>query len=277
MTLKLEITTQTNIPLELEGILPEHLCGKSLGEIEKLHIQFGNKQRALAEFFAVSGDPDDQCLELEGDLLGVHWLGTHMTCGRIHVNGPIGRHLGSQMRGGEISVDGDASDWVGGEMSGGLIRIRGRAGHLVGAAYRGSPRGMTGGTILIHGHAGNEIGHSMRRGLIAIGGDAGDLIGFNMLAGTILVFGDSGIRHGAGMRRGTIGLLGDDTVEPLMSFRRACRCQLDIFQLMARELERLQFPQAASLGQLQLDLYNGDLIEGGRGELLVRSAALSPG
>jgi formylmethanofuran dehydrogenase subunit C len=273
MTLKLQITAPTNIPLEVDSILPEDLRERSLREIERLEIQFGNKRRPLAEFFSISGDPSDERHAWEGDLRGVHWLGTRMNRGEVHISGSIGRHLGSQMRGGRITVEGDASDWVGGEMSGGTIRVQGHAGHLVGAGYRGSPRGMTGGTILIHGHAGNEIGHAMRRGLVAVGGTAGDLVGFNMLAGTILVFGTSGIRHGAGMRRGTIGLFGSPAFQPLSSFRHACRCQLDVLRLLARTLEGLRFPPATALHDMTVDLFHGDLIEGGRGELLIASIA----
>jgi formylmethanofuran dehydrogenase subunit C len=166
-------------------------------------------------------------------------------------------------------VDGDAGDWVGGEMQGGLIRVRGRAGHLIGAAYRGSARGMSGGTILVHGEVGNEIGHSMRRGLLAVGA-AGDLVGFNMLAGTILVFGSAGIRHGAGMRRGTIAFLGSESPPILPSFRWACRYRPEVMTLLLRHVRNGGFPMADDVATAGFDLYNGDLIEGGRGELLVR-------
>jgi formylmethanofuran dehydrogenase subunit C len=241
-----------------------------LADIEQLQIFHGNTKVPLAEFFHVSGDPTAGRMEWAGDLSGVHWIGAHTTDGQIRVCGNAGRHLGSEMSGGEIHVDGDAGDWVGGEMHGGLIHVRGRAGHLVGAAYRGSARGMTGGTILIRGPVGNELGHTMRRGLIAVGA-AGDLAGFNMLAGTIAVFGPSGIRHGAGMRRGTLAFLGGDPPPLLPSFRFACRYQPDVLALLLRHLQRLDFPLPGDLPRAEVDLYNGDLIEGGRGEVLIRS------
>jgi formylmethanofuran dehydrogenase subunit C len=128
---------------------------------------------------------------------------------------------------------------------------------------------MTGGTILIHGQVGNEVGHTMRRGLIAVGA-AGDLAGFNMLAGTIMIFGPSGIRHGAGMRRGTLALLGGEPPPLLPSFRRACRYRPEVMALLLRHLKRLEFPVPDDLLRTEFDLYNGDLIEGGRGELLIR-------
>jgi formylmethanofuran dehydrogenase subunit C len=188
MPLRFTLRTKTTIPLEVEGITPDTVRGKSLAEVEKIEIFEGNVKSRLADFFSITGDLSDDVHEWAGELAGVHWIGAKMQSGRIVIEGDGGRHIGSEMRGGEIYVQGNASDWVGGEMHGGLIHVRGRAGHLIGAAYRGSARGMTRGTILIGGDAGNEIGHSMRRGLIAIGGGIGDLAGINMLAGSIFIF-----------------------------------------------------------------------------------------
>lgn len=271
MTLRFKLRAKTNVPLEVEGITPDTTRGKSLAEIEKLEVFEGNVKTHVGEFFTVSGDAGDESHEWEGDLAGVHWIGAKMQIGRIVVEGSAGRHVGSEMRGGEIHVRGDASDWVGGEMHGGLIHVRGQAGHLVGAAYRGSARGMTRGTILIGGDAGSEIGHSMRRGLIAIGGNIGDLAGLNMLAGSIFLFGESGIRHGAGMKRGTIAFLGKSPPPLLPTFRRACRYRPDVLQLIYRHLLRLDFAVPDELLACSYDLYNGDFLAGGRGELLMRA------
>jgi formylmethanofuran dehydrogenase subunit C len=266
MALRLRYRGNTTIPVEVEGVVPDKLGDKSLSEIEKLPIYEGNRPVRLADFFDVSGDPSDEVVYWEGDLRGVHWIGTKMRRGLMRVEGAAGRHVGSEMFGGEIHVAGDVGDWVGGEMHGGLIHVRGRAGHLVGAAYRGSARGMTRGTILIEGDAGNEIGHTMRRGLVAIGGRVGDLVGFNMLAGTILLFGDVGIRHGAGMHRGTIGFLAA-VPELLPSFRRACRARPLALTLLLKHLEELKFPVPDSVRQADMELYSGDFLEGGRGEI----------
>ena len=271
MPLRLTLKTKSVVPLEVEGITPDVVREKPLAEIEKLQMFQGNLRLPLAEFFAISGDAADGVMEWEGDLRGVHWIGAKMTSGKIVVEGNGGRHIGSELRGGEIHVLGNAGDWVGGEMHGGFIHVRGRAGNCVGAAYRGSAKGMTKGTILIGGDAGNEIGHSLRRGLIAIGGNVGDLAGFNMLAGTILLFGESGIRHGAGMKRGTIGFLGSQRPPLLPTFRLACRCQPDVLTLFLRELQQREFAVAEELFTSSYDLYNGDLLEGGRGEILMRA------
>lgn len=272
MPVHLSLKAKSAVPLEVEGITPDVVVGKSLAEIEQLEMFQGNLRLPLAEFFTVRGNAADGVMEWEGDLAGVHWIGAKMTSGKIVVEGNGGRHIGSEMRGGEIHVLGNAGDWVGGEMHGGFIHVRGRAGHLIGAAYRGSAKGMTKGTILIGGDAGNEIGHTLRRGLIAIGGNVGDLAGFNMLAGTILLFGESGIRHGAGMKRGTIGFFGPKLPPMLPTFRRACRYRPDVLPLILRDLRRREFAVADDLFTSSYDLYNGDLIEGGRGEILMRAA-----
>lgn len=271
MTLRLLSIAKTNVPVEIEGFTPEWACDKSLEAIERFEIFHGNRKVPLAEFFRISGDPRDCLWEFEGDLSGVHWVGAHMTRGRIVVQGPVGRHLGSEMRGGEIHVMGSASGWIGAEMHGGLIHVRGDAGHLVGAAYRGSARGMTGGTILVQGNAGNEIGLSMRRGLIAIGGAAGDMTGFNMLAGTILVFGTSGIRPGAGMRRGTIGLLGPNPPALLPSFRYAATSSPTVMRVILRFVQRSGFLLDPSMIEAEYHQYQGDFVALGKGEILVRT------
>lgn len=270
MALHIELRQPSRVPIEVEGITPDRVRQMALGDIERLEIFHGNCRVPLAELFTVAGDPQDGQMIWQGELAGVHWIGAKMASGRIHVTGSCGRHLGSEMTGGEILVDGDAGDWVGGEMHGGLIHVRGRAGHLVGAAYRGSRVGMTGGTILIGGDAGNEIGHTMRRGLIAIGGSIGDLAGFNMRAGSLLVFGGAGIRHGAGMRRGTLVFFGTSP-ELLPTFRRACRYRPDIMRLMLRYVQQQSMNVDLQLADAPFELYNGDMLEGGRGEVLVRA------
>ncbi len=273
MPLHINYIAETKIPVEVEGLTPDALRGQSLAEIEKFPIHHGNQQLPLAEMFRVGGTLDDGRIEFEGNLAGVHWIGAHLREGEIHIAGNAGRHLGSEMRGGTITVEGDTSDWVGGEMHGGTIHIHGSAGHLVGAAYRGSPRGMTGGTIIVHGNVGNEVGHSLRRGLIAVAGDCGDAPGFNMLAGTILLLGKCGIRLGASMRRGTIVLAGSEPPDLLPTFRHACRIRPLALRLLRQELRRQGLEWPGPENTPLVDLYNGDFLEGGRGEILIAAAA----
>lgn len=269
MALRLKTRSMASAPLEVEGVVPDRVAGMSVAEIGELLVHHGNRKGQLSDFFEVEGDASDGVMHWVGDLRGVHWLGAGMRSGEIVVEGSVGRHLGSEMEGGTIRVHGDAGDWVGAEMTGGSIRVQGNAGHLVGSAYRGSARGMSGGQILVDGSAGNEIGHTMRRGLIAVGGDSGDLAGFNMLAGTIILGGDTGIRHGAGMRRGTLAFLGKPP-EMLPTFRLACRFQPEAMTLVLGQLAKEDFPLTSECLDAEYDLYNGDLLEGGRGEVLLR-------
>jgi formylmethanofuran dehydrogenase subunit C len=207
MALTLSYEAQTTVPVEIQGVVPDRLKGKTLADIERLEIFHGNRKVPLAELFGVSGDPTDGRIDFEGDLAGVHYIGHGMTDGLIHVHGSAGRHVGGEMTRGQIVVEGDAGDWVGGEMHGGSINVKGRAGHLIGSAYRGSHQGMTGGTIMIGGDVGDEIGSAMRRGVLAVGGSCGDVAGFNMIAGSIFVFGKCGIRIGAVCAEGRSGCL----------------------------------------------------------------------
>lgn len=269
MALRLKYRRETSVPVEVEGLVPDALRDKSLAEIERLPLFYGNRKLPLGELFYISGDPSDRRLEFEGNLAGVHWIGAKMAGGEIRVAGPAGRHLGSEMTAGEIHVEGDAGDWVGGEMHGGLIHVRGNAGHLVGAAYRGSARGMTRGTILIGGNVGDEVGHTMRRGLIAVGGSIGDFPAVSMIAGSLLVFGGCGIRPAAGMRRGSLVLFADKPTM-LPTFKLAGRCRPLFLRIYLLELRRLGFAVPEELLDADYLLYHGDLLERGRGEVLVR-------
>lgn len=277
MVLRLIYQAKTSIPVEIEGLTPDWARGKTLADIQRFEIFHGNRKLTLAEMFQVSGDANDLRFDFEGDLSGVHWIGAGMTTGQIQIQGSAGRHVGSGMRGGEITVDGDAGIWLGAEMHGGCICVRGNADHLVGSGYRGSVKGMTGGTILIRGNAGNEIGVAMRRGVIAIGGSAGDAVGFSMIAGSIFVFGDCGIRPGAGMRRGTIGLFGSNRPRLLPTFRFESTYQPQFLRLALKTLRDKGFPIEEALIDADFDLYHGDLVSVGRGEIFFRQVNAGPG
>ncbi len=270
MSIKLIYRGQTSVPVEIEGLTPDWACDKSLAEVERFEIFHGNRKIPLAEMFSVSGDPGDKRFDFDGNLSGVHWIGAQMRSGQIYVHGPAGRHIGSEMRGGEIHIEGDAGGWVGCEMRHGLIHVQGDAGHLVGAAYRGSAKGMLGGTIIIDGNAGNEIGLSMHQGVIAIGGQAGDMLGFNMTDGTIIVLGDSGIRAGAGMHGGTIALLGPTPPPILPSFRFKHMSPPESLATVLRELCEKSLRLDESQVPREVDVYVGDLVAEGSGEIYLR-------
>ncbi|HEY4311200.1 MAG TPA: formylmethanofuran dehydrogenase subunit C [Pirellulales bacterium] len=269
MSLRLKLRETSTIPIEVEGLTPDALRDKTLAQVERFAIFHGNQQLPLADLFHVSGDTADERIEFADDMAGVHWIGAHMKSGSIHVTDHAGRHVGSQMAGGEITVDGDASDYVGGEMHDGLICIRGSAGHHVGAAYPGSEAGMTGGTLLVHGNAGDQVAHTMRRGLVAIGGAVGDFAGINMVAGSLFIFGACSLRPAAGMRRGTVAVF-NDSPALLPTFRAGGRCQPLFLRVYLRTLAQLDFPADPALLDATYEIFHGDLLNGGRGEILVR-------
>jgi formylmethanofuran dehydrogenase subunit C len=270
MPLTFELHTATSIPLEVDTIQMETVRAQKADEVAQTLVQRGNRQVPIGEFCKVTGSAtDDETTVWRGDCSKVKLIGTHLNGGRIIVEGNAGMHLGAEMRKGEIIVNGDAADWVGAEMKGGRIHIHGNAGHLVGAVYRGGRKGMTGGEILVDGSIGNEVGHSMRRGLIAAGGKIGDFAGVSMIAGTIIACGEAGIRCGAGMKRGTIALLGRQPVDILPTFKSASTLQSPIFRILFRHLRSLGFPLPEELENPVVHRYWGDLLELGKGELLV--------
>lgn len=262
-----------SLPIEARGLLPEKFADASLSALQSHRVFVGNRTYPLSDLFDIEGDPSTENWTLVGDLSSMHHLGEGMQRGSLSVKGSIGRHVGSGMSGGRISVTENAGDWAAAEMSGGLLSIRGSAGHEVASSYRGSPRGMTGGVVLIQGDVGREAGRKMRRGLIAIGGSAAELLGSSMLAGTIVVAGTLGPRSAAGMIRGTVLTLTADQVPSVPTFRRACRASLPMFPLLLGELRRLEFPIDSVPAETLFEVWNGDLLEGGRGELLIASAA----
>lgn len=264
--LKLTLRAPSTIPLELDGITPERVAGLSPLEVAKLPVQHGNHSEPLGEFFDVQPARHRLAdLHFAGDTRHVKHIGAGMTTGSVFAEGPVGLHAGAGMRGGSLVLDSDAAGWLGAEMKGGIIEVRGHAGDQAGAAYRGSRRGMTGGTIVIRGSAGDELGLLMRRGLIAVEGCCGEFAGASMIAGTLVLLGEVGERCGAGMKRGTILT----TREPLLppSFRYSCDYRPAFVPMLLAELRRLQLtiPPAMSVN---FRCFRGDLLTGGRGEVL---------
>jgi formylmethanofuran dehydrogenase subunit C len=129
---------------------------------------------------------------------------------------------------------------------------------------------MSGGEILIDGNAGNEVGHTLRRGLIAVRGQAGDAIGFNLLAGSIFVFGRAGVRPGAAMRRGTIALFERESPPLLPTFAYACTGRFDFLRVFLSHLVRSGFDVPDDFLDATWRRYSGDLLESGKGEILLR-------
>ncbi len=274
MPLRLTLRDDSSVPIEVDAVRLSTVRQQTAEDVLSTEVLHGNVREPLGEFFDAHGSAsDDNTLIWEGDCRRVKRIAMQLGEGLVRIEGNAGMHLGAEMTGGDVVVSGDATDWVGAEMHGGRIHVHGNVGHQLGAVYRGGHRGMTGGEILVDGNAGNEVGHSMRRGLIAVAGRMGDLSGVNLIAGTIVVGGEPGIRHGAGMKRGTIVFL-DPTTPPdvLPTFRPAGICRPTFLRLYLKHLAECGWPvPEGSLGAAY-HRYNGDFLELGKGELLVRSA-----
>ncbi|WP_425396921.1 formylmethanofuran dehydrogenase subunit C [Aeoliella sp.] len=255
------------LPVSLAGATPDALAEKSLKELEQLPIWQGNRQLPLAELFEVAGTATDLQWRLEGDFSSVHHIASGMRRGEVHLAGDAGRHAGQEMRGGMLVVEGTASDWLGAAMRGGTIDVDGDAGDHTGGALVAAKVGVRGGRILVRGNVGTHAAERMRRGWITVLGDCGEWAGHQMRAGTLMVFGNCGPRPGASMRRGTIALLGG-APELLPTFRYACDYAPQALGLMLRDLTG-QGIAAAQNVTTDVAIYNGDLLEGGRGEVLV--------
>lgn len=247
------------IPLDVTGILPEKLAGLSALEVARLPVLFGNRTEELGQHFDVKpGRRFD--LQFAGATANVHSVGKGMTGGILFCENDVGRHAGARMSGGQLILDMGAGDWLGAEMRGGFIQAHDSVGDCVGAAYRGSRRGMTGGKIELLLHAGHELGLLMRRGTIIVHGDTGEFTGASMIAGTIAVRGTLGARAGAGMKRGTILALGG-VAEVSAGMRYSCEYSPSVLPLLGKTLN---LPVPA-----RVRCYRGDVLTGGRGELLV--------
>lgn len=267
--LKLTLRVPSAIPLELDGITPDRISGLSAAEVAKIAIPHGNRPEPLGEFFDVVTDP---CgfwadVHIAGATQNVKSVGAGMISGKMMVEGPVGMHAGARMRGGDLILDSGAGGWLGAEMTGGTIEVRGHAGDQVGAAYRGSRRGMAGGTIVVRGSAGDELGLLMRRGLIVVEGACGEFAAASMIAGTVVLLGAVGARCGAGMKRGTV-LSAQEPALP-SSFRYSCRYTPPFVPLLLEELDRMELRVLPSVFGGGLSCFRGDLLMGGRGEILI--------
>ena len=256
-----------------DDLRPETLMVAAADAARRM-VPAGNSMVALGDLFRIEGDGGDGHLIWEGDLRPVRGLASGMATGRVEVRGDAGPRLGTGMLGGSIEVTGSSGHWAGAEMRGGLIHIRGDAGDFLGAALPGSRLGMRDGIILVDGGAGDDVGLSLRRGMIAVGGRLGEGAGRGLVAGSIFGFGPVGRGLGSGMKRGTLALFGLDdpddfdlppTFEPSGTFRPP------FLTIYLDRLRALGFPVPEAAFTAPIRRYNGDRVEGGRGEILVAS------
>ncbi|MFM1902688.1 MAG: Formyltransferase/hydrolase complex Fhc subunit [Planctomycetota bacterium] len=254
------------LAIDLTGILPARLAPLSPDEIRRLSILADERPCELGEVFRATGSAADGRLECRGDFSRVHSLAVGMAAGRILVRGSVGRHAGQGMTGGRLEIEGDAGDWLACEMAGGQVRVGGRAGDNVAGALPGSEAGLQGGLVLVAGDTGDLTGSRMRRGLVAVGGSCGAAAGFEMRAGLVVVGGRVGRQPGLGMRRGSLLILGERPEIPA-SFRCGTAWNPPFVPLLFRRLARAGFQPAIPLPP-RWRQWHGDLLAGGRGEIL---------
>ena len=254
------------------GLRPEALAGLA-DDARRVRLGVGNASAEAGDLFELEGDGGDSSLVFEGDFRKARGLASGMASGRVEVRGDAGPMLGMGMVGGSNEVRGSVGPWAGAEMRGGLIRVRGSAGDFLGAALPGSRVGMRDGLILVDGDAGEDVGLAMRRGLIAVGGRSGDGLGRGMVAGSIFAFGPVGGYPASGMKRGTLALFGPGEPDLLPSFEPSGSFRPHFLTIYLRELRDRGFAVPEAAFAAPVVRYNGDRIEGGRGEVLVGSIA----
>ncbi|MDA7903625.1 formylmethanofuran dehydrogenase subunit C [Mariniblastus sp.] len=272
MALTLNQQVESKIPIEAHGILPELLFGKTMDQIKSLPVPCGNEWVALGELFSVSGAIDQaKTVIFNGSLSNVNGIGMGMDSGVVQICGDAGNRIGVKMSGGRIRSTANVGEHLGSEMTGGVIVVEGDAGDSVGSVLPGSKVGVNRGTILVRGSVGKGAGESMRRGMLVVGGDAGDLLGWSMRAGTLVVMGKSGAHVGAEMKRGTIVLGGGLSQSLASSFREGGSFRMPAISLIANWLKQSHPGFDVDLSRLdtEFNLFHGDFLHGGRGEILI--------
>jgi formylmethanofuran dehydrogenase subunit C len=215
--IKMKLRKEPEFPLEADSISPDNFVGKSLADIKKLVVYYGNQELTIGDFFDISGNNGDLKnlkIIIDGNLSKVKRIGESMSGGEIIVNGNVGMHVGNNMSGGKIVINGNADDWAGAMLKGGELEINGDAGNYVGSAYRGFWQGTSNGIIKVKGHVGIE---SMLWARSSKGaktfpflycGSAGQFLGVHSHGATIIVEGDCDRCAGADQAWGTIIIKG---------------------------------------------------------------------
>ena len=275
MPIRFQWLDATKLQVVAESLIPERLSGLGLSEVARLPIDVGNRVAEVGDVFkVVSADnahASDDLVVFEGDLRNVRGLGSGMSRGNLRIEGRGGDGLGAGMSGGRIEVVGDVGRDAGVEMTGGFLTIQGNAGHSLGGVREGARLGMRNGVIIVKGNAGDDVGRRMRRGVIVVEGSAGDGLGGRLVAGSILVFGTVGRATGMSMKRGTIALFQSSAATLLPSFVNTGRFRFPFLTLYFKQLEAWGVRVEPSMFSATLSRYNGDLTEGGRGEILTRA------
>ena len=253
--------------IDAESISPDRLASSSSHAIERLPMWAGREQRALGDYFTVSGGQSTE-VRVEGDVSRAHGIGAAMSMGTLLVVGSTGSHVGLAMSGGHIEIRGHAGDDAAAGMSGGVLHVRGNAGHRLAAGLPGASKGVLGGEVVVEGSAGDDVGARMRRGLVFVGGSTGDLTARAIIAGSVFVLGRVGAEPATGSKRGTLVVGGP--VDVPSTYSHACRYAPPHVRVALLHLSRtygLSIDERFIAGTY--DRYCGDAGTVGKGEILV--------
>ncbi|WEU40766.1 MAG: formylmethanofuran dehydrogenase subunit C [Candidatus Odinarchaeum yellowstonii] len=241
-------------PVLANNISPTVFRSQDIESLKKLEVKSGNRTYLLKDLFMIEEEGDRltpvDTIIIEDSSFNLKRIGEGMEGGKIIVNGDAGMHLGAYMIGGEITVNGSVDDWCGAEMSGGVIHVLEDAGNFLGANYIGSLEGMRGGIIKVEGSGKDFTGMRMAGGEIIVKGDCGSFLGYYMLNGIITVEASCGGETGARMRGGVINIYG--SAEIGLGFKKI-------------GLKKI----TSDSGEFTLQVFKGDLIENGEGEIRV--------
>lgn len=257
--------------IDCSGITPDRLADDPPAAVARRVADAGGGPVALGDVFDVSGSAADGGLEFAGDMRRCWGVGAGMAAGRIVVRGGVGRGAAAGMCGGRLEIEGSAGDWLAAAMQGGTVHVLGDAGDDLAAALPGAAAGLTGGTVIVEGAAGCRTGSRMRRGVVAVGGACGAGAGLELRAGTILVGGALGADAGVGMRRGSIVALGPAPL-PGPTFLPGSTWRPSMLGLLLRHLATAGFRGAGGAADAcrgPVGQWHGDVLAGGRGELLL--------
>lgn len=241
-----------------------------IAELAALSISIGNRQYRWSDVFDIAGEAGNEWTV--PDCPNYLNLGQGMSTGLLRVEGHAGDFAGCRMTGGKLEVHGSAGYRLGASLAGGFITVSGNVEAEVGGPATEFFEGMTDGEILIAGSAGPRAGFRMRRGLIAMH-RAGEQAGHHLQAGTLLVTQGPLVHPGLGMKRGTIICL-DADAKPgwLPYYQPDCIYRPVILQMILGRLASLGFHLPPEARQARYQLYTGDRLTQGKGELFQRLA-----
>jgi formylmethanofuran dehydrogenase subunit C len=254
--------------LDLSGVLPHLLAGKTAAEIARIGVQTTRRPATVGDVFRVRLG-DARQIRIEGACDRLDWIGHGMTGGEIVVEGDAGSQAGRLMTGGRLTIKGNAGPWTGSALRGGEIEILGTAGERLGGPLPGEMAGMRGGAVIVRGDAGSRVADRMRRGTIVVEGRAGAWAGSRMIAGTLIVAGPAGPLPGYLMRRGTI-VLGASPSELSPTFIDCGMHELTALRLLATFVAGYS-ARAARLLRRPLRRLAGDMAVLGKGEIFLAS------